>query len=43
MHSNFHMFSGHGEWNEIEINDKYIMNPIIDKIGLDSDIMHRGD
>ena len=42
LHSNFHMFSGHGEWVEIEINDKYIMNPIIDKFGLDSDIMHRG-
>jgi predicted DNA-binding transcriptional regulator YafY len=38
LHTNFHMFSGQGEWVEIEINDKYLMNPIIDKFGLDADI-----
>lgn len=38
LHINFHMFSGQGEWVEIEFNDKYLMNPIIDKFGLDADI-----
>ncbi|MGG1401587.1 WYL domain-containing protein [Bacillus salipaludis] len=38
LHTNFHMFSGKGEWVEIEFRDKNLMNPIIDKFGLDADI-----
>jgi predicted DNA-binding transcriptional regulator YafY len=37
LHTNFHMFSGQGEWVEIEFNDKYLINPMIDKFGLDAD------
>ncbi|WHY94694.1 WYL domain-containing protein [Neobacillus cucumis] len=38
LHTNFHMFSGKGEWVEIVFRDKNLMNPIIDKFGLDADI-----
>lgn len=38
LHLNFHMFSGRGEWVEIEFRDKGLINPIIDKFGLDADI-----
>ncbi|WP_223590714.1 helix-turn-helix transcriptional regulator [Neobacillus bataviensis] len=38
LHINFHMFSGQGEWVEIEFKDKSLINPIIDKFGLDADI-----
>lgn len=38
LHINFHMFSGQGEWVEIEFSDKGLINPIIDKFGLNADI-----
>jgi predicted DNA-binding transcriptional regulator YafY len=38
LHINFHMFSGRGEWVEIEFYEKDLINPIIDKFGLDADI-----
>lgn len=38
LHINFHMFSGQGEWVEIEFRDKGLINPIIDKFGLNADI-----
>lgn len=38
LHTNFHMFSGKGEWVEIKFMGKGLMNPIIDKFGLDADI-----
>ncbi|MCM3570313.1 WYL domain-containing protein [Neobacillus mesonae] len=38
LHLNFHMFHGTGVWVEIEFRNKYLINPIIDKFGLDADI-----
>ncbi|MEH7128742.1 WYL domain-containing protein [Neobacillus drentensis] len=38
LHINFHMFSGQGEWVEIEFRDKGLISPIIDKFGLNADI-----
>ncbi|WP_042458974.1 helix-turn-helix transcriptional regulator [Neobacillus dielmonensis] len=38
LHLNFHMFSGHGEWVEIAFYDHGLINPIIDRFGLDADI-----
>jgi predicted DNA-binding transcriptional regulator YafY len=38
LHTNFNMFHGQGKWVEIQFHDKYLINPIIDKFGLDADI-----
>jgi predicted DNA-binding transcriptional regulator YafY len=38
LHLNFHMFQGRGEWVEIAFKDRYLINPMIDKFGLDADI-----
>ncbi|WP_462411544.1 helix-turn-helix transcriptional regulator [Neobacillus sp. Marseille-QA0830] len=38
LHTNFHMFSGQGEWVEIAFYDKGLINPIIDRFGLEADI-----
>ena len=38
MRATFHMFSGKGEWVEIEFRDKGLLNPIFDKYGLNAEI-----
>ena len=38
MQTNFNMFSGTGEWIEIEFRKPYIINPIIDKFGMNAEI-----
>jgi len=38
LHSTFQMFTGKGEWVEIQFTGKYLINAMIDKFGLDADI-----
>ncbi|WP_096154287.1 MULTISPECIES: helix-turn-helix transcriptional regulator [Bacillus] len=38
MQTNFNMFSGSGEWVEIEFRKAFLINPIIDKFGMDAEI-----
>ncbi|MDX5475710.1 MAG: WYL domain-containing protein [Bacillaceae bacterium] len=38
MQTNFNMFSGTGEWVEIEFLKPYLINPIIDKFGINAEI-----
>ncbi|MFT8321787.1 MAG: WYL domain-containing protein [Bacillus sp. (in: firmicutes)] len=38
LYSTFNMFTGKGEWVEIQFTGEYLMNAVIDKFGMDANI-----